>query len=106
MGKWFAVLLVCFATVMPLQAQEETPIPQAPVNYKMERNLLNRATINLSRARQLCYSARQSNDPNAEVTCAQVDTATAQMQQVCDSAIAKGVTGAVGVCNSLLRPQS
>jgi hypothetical protein len=105
MGKWFVVLLVCFGAALPIQAQEEAPTPAA-VNYKMERNLLNRATINLSRARQLCYSARQNSDPNAEATCAQVDTATAQMQQVCDSAIAKGVTGAVGVCNSLLRPQS
>jgi hypothetical protein len=106
MGKWFAVLLVCFGTALPIQAQEEAPVPQSAASYKMERNLLNRATINLSRARQLCYSARQNSDPNAEATCTQVDTATAQMQQVCDSAIAKGVTGAVGVCNSLLRPQS
>jgi hypothetical protein len=106
MGKWFAVLLVCFGAVLPIQAQEESPAPAPAISYKMERNLLNRATINLSRARQLCYSARQNSDPNTEAACAQVDTATAQMQQVCDSAIAKGVTGAVGICNSLLRPQS
>jgi hypothetical protein len=105
MSKWFVVFLVCFGAVLPIQAQEEAP-PPAAVNYKMERNLLRRAEINLSRARQACYSARQNSDPNTEATCAQVDTATAQMQQVCESAIAKGVTGAVGVCNSLLRPQS
>lgn len=106
MGKWFVVLLVCLGTVLPLQAQEDPDSPQPRTNYKMERNLLKRAEINLSRARQACYAARQSGDANVEIICTQVDTATAQLQQVCESAVAKGVTGAVGVCNSLLRPQS
>lgn len=90
----------------PLQAQEEMPNPPSASNYKMERNRLNRAVINLSRARQLCYAARQSSDPDTEAVCAQVEITTAQLQQICESAVVKGVSGAVGTCNSLLRPQN
>lgn len=104
----FVILLVIYVVAAtPCQAQEEAPAtsPATGSGYRMERNLLRTMQIQVSRARQICAAARQKDDPKVETYCADVPLREAQMQEVCDSAIAKGVTGAVGLCNSMLRPQ-
>lgn len=107
MFRFLALLLVYIVSATPCQAQEEAPAssPATGSGYRMERNLLRTMQIRVSRARQLCAAARQKDDPQVETYCADVPVQEAQMQQVCDSAIAKGVTGAVGLCNSMLHPQ-
>jgi hypothetical protein len=103
MRKTIALVAVGLLLLGQHTAAQEEPAAPSGTNYRMERNKLRYMQIELSRVRQLCAAARQSDADNAEQVCAQVAVSEEKARIICEQAIAKNVTGAIGLCNSMLR---